>query len=241
METRTIRLSEIKPNQSNPRTIDNTRLDKLVNSVKNFPEMREVREIVVNKDMVILGGNMRYQAMLKAGIEQAPIKIVDWPEEKQKEFIIKDNIESGEWNYDTLANEWDTKQLTEWGLDTDFITDDEDQTYTKKLGDIHYEPSDTKPNINELYDRTKADELLQSIENAKADGKIPDDVYLFLQLSANRHIIFDYAKIADFYTHTTDEAKKLFEQSALVLIDYNNAINNGYVELSQKIKNAQTK
>lgn len=80
--------------------------------------MRNIREIVVNKDMVILGGNMRYRAMQEAKIEEAQVKVVDLSEEKQKEFIIKDNLESGEWEWDKLANEWEQEKLEEWGLDT---------------------------------------------------------------------------------------------------------------------------
>lgn len=80
--------------------------------------MRDIREIVVNKDMVILGGNMRYKAMQEAGVKDTTVKIVDWLEEKQKEFIIKDNVESGEWDWEKLANEWDQDKLEEWGLKT---------------------------------------------------------------------------------------------------------------------------
>lgn len=119
-------LSEIKPNPDNPRTIKSESFAKLVKSLKDFPEMAEVRELVLNKDHVILGGNMRYQAMVEAGWTEAPVKIVDWPEDKQKEFVIKDNVSGGEWDWDQLANEWDTKMLEEWGLELpDFAKDNE--------------------------------------------------------------------------------------------------------------------
>lgn len=239
MQTLAVKLSDIKPNTANPRTISKDKLDKLVNSIKSFPEMRDVREIVVNKDMVILGGNMRYQAMMAAGLTETTVKIVDWTEAKQKEFIIKDNIESGDWNYDTLANEWDAQQLNDWGLDMSFLNNKEDETYTKELGDIHYKPSDTKPGVENLYDRTKADALIKELEQLHDDAQLPDDVFNFLILAAGRHIVFDYAKIADFYAHSPQDIQKLFEKSALVLIDYNNAINNGYVELSKKIIDLQ--
>lgn len=116
MEIRTVKLSEIKPNPENPRYIRDENYKKLVQSIKDFPEMRDIREIVVNKDMVILGGNMRYRAMQEAGIKEIQVKIVDLSEEKQKEFIIKDNLESGEWNWDELANSWEQEKLGEWGL-----------------------------------------------------------------------------------------------------------------------------
>jgi DNA modification methylase len=110
-------LNEIKPNPANPRVIKDEAFKKLVKSLTDFPEMAEVREIVLNKDHVILGGNMRFRAMQEAGWKDAPVKIVDWPEEKQREFVIKDNISGGEWSWDDLANEWDSDLLEDWGLE----------------------------------------------------------------------------------------------------------------------------
>lgn len=112
-----ISISKVKPNPDNPRIIKDDRFEKLVKSLKDFPEMSEVRPLVVNKDMVVLGGNMRLRAMKEAGWKQVPVEVVDWPEEKQREFIIKDNIGYGEWDFEVLANEWDQVELEEWGLD----------------------------------------------------------------------------------------------------------------------------
>jgi ParB-like chromosome segregation protein Spo0J len=109
-------ISDIKPNDDNPRSIRDDNFAKLVQSIKDFPEMAEVREIVLNKDHLILGGNMRFKAMVAAGWTEAPVKIVDWPEAKQKEFIIKDNVSGGDWDWDLLANEWDALPLEDWGL-----------------------------------------------------------------------------------------------------------------------------
>lgn len=109
-------LSEIKPNPSNPRIIQDDDFKKLVKSLKEFPEMLDVRELVLNKDHVILGGNMRYKAAQKAGLTELPVKIVDWPEDKQREFIIKDNVSGGEWDWEALANEWDADELDDWGV-----------------------------------------------------------------------------------------------------------------------------
>lgn len=87
--------------------------------------MAEVRPIVVNKDMIVLGGNMRLKAMQEAGWKDAPVQIVDWPEDKQKEFIIKDNVGFGEWDWNMIANDWDAEQVTDWGLDIpDFKIED---------------------------------------------------------------------------------------------------------------------
>jgi ParB-like chromosome segregation protein Spo0J len=112
-----ISISDIKPNPSNPRIIKDDKFKKLVKSLKDFPEMSKVRPIVVNKDMIVLGGNMRLKAMKEAGWKEAPVEIVDWPEEKQKEFIIKDNIGFGEWEWEIIASDWDAEELEDWGLD----------------------------------------------------------------------------------------------------------------------------
>ncbi len=116
MEIAKVKLSQLQSNPDNPRFIRDENYKKLVQSIKDFPEMRDIREIVVNKDMVILGGNMRYKAMQEAGVKEATVKIVDWSEDKQKEFIIKDNVESGEWDWEKLANEWEQDKLEEWGV-----------------------------------------------------------------------------------------------------------------------------
>ena len=112
-----MKISELKLNPNNPRLIKDDKFKKLVQSIKDFPEMLEKRPIVVNTDMVVLGGNMRLRACIEAGLKEVPVMVADWSEEKQKEFIIKDNVGFGEWEWDTLANEWDTDQLANWGLD----------------------------------------------------------------------------------------------------------------------------
>jgi ParB-like chromosome segregation protein Spo0J len=131
--------SEIKPNPNNPRLIKDDKFKKLVKSLKDFPEMAEVREVVINKDHVILGGNMRFKAMLEAGWIEIPVKVVDWSEDKQKQFIIKDNVSGGEWDWDVLANEWNADLLEEWGLSVpswdDRITDNKEVNAEDLLGD----------------------------------------------------------------------------------------------------------
>jgi len=110
-------IGTIKNNPNNPRVIKDDKFKKLVQSIKDLPEMAEVRPVVVNTDMVVLGGNMRLKAMREAGWKDVPIQVVDWDEDKQRQFIIKDNVSGGEWDWDMLANEWDTEELQEWGLD----------------------------------------------------------------------------------------------------------------------------
>jgi ParB-like chromosome segregation protein Spo0J len=111
------KITEIKPNPNNPRVIKDDKFKKLVKSLQDFPDMAKVRPIVVNTDMVVLGGNMRLKAMKEAGWKEVPGEVVDWPDDKQREFIIKDNVGFGEWDWEMLANEWDVEQLDDWGLD----------------------------------------------------------------------------------------------------------------------------
>ena len=110
-------ISSIKANPNNPRLIKDDKFFKLVKSVKEFPQMLELRPIVVNEDMIVLGGNMRLKACIEAGYKEVTIvKANDLTPEQQNEFIIKDNVSFGEWDYDLLANEWETIDLTKWAL-----------------------------------------------------------------------------------------------------------------------------
>jgi ParB-like chromosome segregation protein Spo0J len=135
MKAKSVKLSEIKVNPNNPRLIKDDKFAKLVQSIKDLPQMLAIRPIVVNSDMVVLGGNMRLKACKEAGLKEVPIIIADnLTEEQQREFLIKDNVSGGEWDWSMIANEWDADQLEEWGLDVpqfaaevDYsILDDED-------------------------------------------------------------------------------------------------------------------
>jgi DNA modification methylase len=118
MEIKLVKLSEIKSNPNNPRIIKDDKFRKLVKSIQEFPKMLEIRPVVVNADMIVLGGNMRLKACKEAGLKEVPIIFADdLTDEEQKQFIIKDNVGFGEWDWDMIANEWDAEQVEEWGLD----------------------------------------------------------------------------------------------------------------------------
>ena len=120
-----IDIKKIVPNSSNPRAIKDTKFKQLVQSIKDFPEMLELRPIVVDENMVILGGNMRHKACIEAGLTKVHIKTaVGLTEEQKQEFIVKDNVGFGQWEWDILANEWDSQQLEDWGLDV-WVNEDE--------------------------------------------------------------------------------------------------------------------
>jgi len=118
MITQKVNVKEVIPNKSNPRIIKDDKFKKLVQSIKDFPQMLEIRPIVVDENNIILGGNMRFKACLEAGLKEVfIIKANDLTEKQKHEFIVKDNVGFGEWDWDQLANEWDTEKLQDWGLD----------------------------------------------------------------------------------------------------------------------------
>jgi hypothetical protein len=133
-----VKVGEIKANPNNPRIIKDDKFKKLVKSIQDFPEMLKLRPIVVNDDMVVLGGNMRLKACKEAGLKMIPIiKANQLTEQQQKEFIVKDNVGYGEWDWDDLANNWDAEQLTDWGLDIGGFNNVEDlgESFTLADGD----------------------------------------------------------------------------------------------------------
>lgn len=124
-EIKMVSLESLHKNPKNPRIIKDDKFKKLVQSVIKFPEMLRIRPIVVDSSMMILGGNMRYEACKSAGLSEVSIIRVDnLTEDQKREFIIKDNVPGGEWDWDVLANEWDISELEEWGLDVPAINTD---------------------------------------------------------------------------------------------------------------------
>ena len=114
----TLNIAAIKPNEENPRFITDAKFKKLVKSIKDFPEMLEARPLVIDEDNVVLGGNMRLKALKAAGVFEIPVKRVEgWTSEQKKEFIIKDNLGYGEWDWELVANIWEVEEIAEWGLD----------------------------------------------------------------------------------------------------------------------------
>ena len=144
MKTIKAKISDLKVNADNPRYIKDEKFNQLVKSIKELPQMLEIRPIVVNDDMVVLGGNMRLRACQKAGLKEVPIiKASDLTPAQQQEFIIKDNVGFGSWDWDVLANEWDSEQLEDWGLElpgfnmqTMAIKEDENETKCPKCGKL---------------------------------------------------------------------------------------------------------
>jgi len=179
-------ISQVIPNPTNPRIIKDDKFKKLVKSIEEFPQMLELRPIVLDSNMVVLGGNMRLKACIAAGLKEVPIIVADQLTDAQKgEFIIKDNVGFGEWDWDLLANEWDVEALTDWGLELPF-----DNTPVLEAEEDDYEaPSEIKTDIvlGDLIeighhrllcgDSTDSDAVARLMDGQKADMVFTDPPY----------------------------------------------------------------
>jgi hypothetical protein len=175
-----VKTKDIIPNTENPRIIKDDKFKKLVQSIKDFPEMLEIRPIVVNNEMMILGGNMRLKAIQEIGIKEVPIiKAENLTEQQQREFLIKDNVGFGEWDWDALANDWDYKELNDWALDLPKMVDPEQFGEDFSLADGDKEPF-------QQMTFTLADEQATQIKNAIADIKLTDE-YKYMETLGNEN------------------------------------------------------
>lgn len=138
MKIQTVRIETIQGNRDNPRIVNKAKFEKLKKSIQDFPEMLKLRPLIVNEHNVILGGNMRYKALVELGYKEIPvIRAEDLTERQAQEFIVKDNLSYGDWDFDILANEWDSVELEDWGLDVwqnedDLIAHEEEEETKEK-------------------------------------------------------------------------------------------------------------
>lgn len=186
MASKKVNIAEIKPNEQNPRFITDAKFKKLVKSIKEFPEMLETRPLVVDENMVVLGGNMRLKALKSAGVFEVPVhQVIGWSKEQKDEFIIKDNLGYGEWDWDIIANEWQAAKLNEWGLDVpDFPTEqleaEEDNFEQPDDFDIHVVLGDLIQ-IGEhrllCGDSTDSEQVARLMDGKKADMVFTDPPY----------------------------------------------------------------
>jgi hypothetical protein len=179
-QIQTTAITELRLNKDNPRVIKDDKFKKLVKSIQEFPQMLEIRPIVVNDEMVVLGGNMRLKACIEAGLKEVPIiKASSLTPEQQKEFIIKDNVGFGEWEWNDLANNWDSDQLEEWGLNIPSFSNIEDLVENFSLPD-----GDKAPFQQMTF--TLADEQATQIKNAIDDIKGTEE-YKYAETMGNEN------------------------------------------------------
>jgi hypothetical protein len=224
MEAEILKISEIKLNTENPRLIKDDKFKKLVNSIKEFPEMLKIRPIVVNKDMIILGGNMRFKACKEAGLKEIPVIIAnELTSDQEREFLIKDNVSGGEWDW-SLLNDWDKDELDAWGLDVPELKETEKLSILE-FESIYYEPKN-KPEIN-LQNCLNLDKFNKKIEIIN-DSNLDDNAKELMKFFAYRFIKIDFENVANYYYFNASEDEKLIiERLRLVLCDSGL---NGFIE-----------
>ena len=182
----TLKITEITENPSNPRTITKKKFQELTKSIKDFPEMLEARPIVVNPNHVILGGNQRFKAAKAAGLKKVPVYVASWDEIKSQEFVIKDNVSFGDWDWDILANQHEAEDLVQWGLDVPVLDEkaeiqepeikfseylDESHNYIVLLfdNDIDWLSAETHFNLDSVYSKRQ-----NGLEWSKGVGRVID-------------------------------------------------------------------
>lgn len=233
-EVTRVKLSDIRPYENNAKIHGKEQIEKLKASIKEFGF---VNPCLIDRDYNLIAGHGRVMAAEELGMETVPCVFVEGlTDEQRRAYILADNklAELAEWDNVLVASE--LAELAEVGFDislTGFemqevdLDDVEDDTYVKNVDIPHYEPSGEPVSILDCYDLTKHDELLSRIVTAN----ITDEERDFLLCAASRHIVFNYKRIADYYSTASPEMQRLMEDSALVIIDVNDAIAKGFARL----------
>jgi len=243
-------IEKLIPYARNTRTHSPEQVAQIAASVR---EWGFTTAILVDEDGSIIAGHGRLSAAMKLGLKQVPVVVAKgWTEAQKRTYRIADNklaLNAG-WDQEMLAQEmldindsdidpkltgFNDESLTELlGQGDDLLNDGyetADDLYNKKIKIPIYQITGEKPKVNDLYDKTKTLELIDKINNAD----IPPDIAEFLREAATRHTIFHFRRIAEFYAHCNQQVQDLFEQSAMVIIDFDKAIENGFVNLTKRL------
>ena len=228
-------IDEIIPYENNPR-MNEKAVEGVANSIKEFGFQNP---IILDKHNVIICGHTRLKAAKKLGLEMVPCVVAEnLTDEQVKAYRLADNkvAEKSEWDDDALAKELNDILNIDMGdfgfLEKDLKSDPEEK-YTQAVNIPQYEITGAEPSLEDCCDISKYKALCEEIDDT--DG-IEDDVKQFLKYAAARHIVFNYKLIAEYYAHAPKEVQELMEQSALVIIDYDDALKNGYVGLSKALE-----
>lgn len=243
----------------NPRWIRDARYNALKRSIEDAPEMLDLRELLVyplddvegkKGKYIIIGGNMRFRACTELGYKEIPCKVLDieTPVKKLREYVIKDNEAFGQNDFDLLANEWDSEELQDFGMEQDYLNYENpdmpadgsgeggegggDEThYSRNIEAPTYEITGKEPTIDECVDMSAVKSLISDIE---ASGLTPEKKE-FLKICAYRHAKLNFENIAEYYAHQDKEMQSLMEDSALVIIDFDKALQRGYAEMNSRL------
>ena len=247
MEPCVLALTDLTPYARNSRTHSDSQVAEIAASIKEFGWRQP---IVIDEGNTIRAGHGRFLAAQRLGLKEVPCLRGQLTETQWKAYVIADNrlAEKAGWDMSMLKLEIEELNLDNFnieltGIDEEFFLqadldipdpinkDKEDNPYSDKVEKPLYEAKGNKPLLNELYDDSKAKVLLESIDKAKLDPQLKS----FLRLAAYRHIVFHYENIAEYYCHSDQPTQQFFEDSALVIVDYNSAIKNGWIRISKAI------
>ena len=225
MLVKKIDINKLKPNPDNPRTISKDKFKKLVKSIKEFPEMLKISPIVVDENFIVLGGNMRLQALKKLGIKETHyIQEKDLTPEQKEQFIINDNVGFGEGDWDMLANEWDVSKLDDWAVNVPTIKN------TELLSELKYDPLYYEPEEQPSMDLSDCINLNKYNDKIKAldEYNLTKEQKEVLKMFAYRFIKIDFESVANYYYfNASAEEQKAIERLRLVLTDNGQ---NGFIE-----------
>lgn len=226
-------IKDLKPYKKNAKKHPKEQVERIANSIKEFGFTQPV---LIDKHNSVVAGHGRILGAKKAGITEVPtLCLDDLTEEQIKAYRLADNkLNESDWDDVLLKQSLDEimeLDMSLFGFDLGEAVEKEEQKYTMKTNIPQYEPKGEEPDISELVDVSKTKQLLDAIENSSVSKKQKQ----FLRFAAYRHLCFNYSKIAEYYCHQDKEMQELMEDSALVIIDFDDAIAKGYVQLSKQV------
>jgi ParB-like nuclease domain len=239
MFTYQAKIDQLNPDDNNARKHSDKNIKAIAESLKQFGQ----RKPIVVWNNTVIAGNGTLEAAISLGWNEIEVTEVpdDWDEKKARAYALADNrtAELAEWDLDVLdellEDLRDSLDLGSLGFDEELKDDSEDNPYTAVINLPQYEITGEMPTVFELADSTKTDQLLDEINQIQ----LPSEIREFLCLGAYRHTVFNYRKIAEYYAHATPEVQELLEKSALVIIDINNAMRDGYINIAKTLKELQ--
>lgn len=227
-------IKDLKPYKKNAKKHPKEQVERIANSIKEFGFTQPV---LIDKNNCVVAGHGRILGAKAAGLKEVPtLCLDDLTEEQIKAYRLADNkLNESDWDSVLLAEELDelnsVLDMEQFGFELAKEMEEEQNKYTMKTNIPQYEIKGEEPDISELVDTSKTKELLEEIKQSS----VPTEVKQFLKLAAYRHLCFNYSKVAEYYAHADKETQELMEQSALVIIDFGDAIRNGFVQLSEQI------
>lgn len=233
------KLNELKKLPNNPRTITRDDLETLKTSIKNNPEYFEARPIILSNrtgELIIIAGNQRYEAAKSLGLTEVPTFLLEnLTEEKERELIIRDNVENGEWDMDLLANEWDEELLKDWGVDINWDAGIDETVEKASEGSVADYNDDVNYDLTNLYRERLNSDISKKLDKYISSGKIRPEIADVLKTRALQCSVFNFDELIKFYRSddASEEEKEMLERLYLVFITPKEAIEKGMLEIEK--------